>query len=160
MYPNLFSFIFIIFSIILHHPILRFVRFLRLFNAYFFHVDFHIFLSSLRKGGTLLHYLWAVHSMEEEEKLPESDYLLPSGASPLWPYYVFTITRPPPAYGVLSCLRVLNLADSSWSINGSTVIDDLITENYPNMYLLQYFFNLVYFVLTYLNSFQIYFHLY
>ena len=57
---------------------------------------------------------WNEQPIEAEEKLPESDCLLPSGASPLWPYYVFTITRPPPAYGVLSCLRVLNLADSSW----------------------------------------------
>lgn len=69
-------------------------------------------------GGTLLHYLWATHSMEAGEKLPESDYMLPSGSSPLWPHYVFAITRPPPAFGVLSCLRVLNLADSTWYVSG------------------------------------------
>ena len=73
------------------------------------------FLLVLATGGTLLHHLWATRSMDKGALLPQQEYSLPSGASALWPFYVFHSTQPPPVFGVLACLRVLNFAGKQWS---------------------------------------------
>ena len=73
------------------------------------------FLLVLATGGTLLHHLWATRSMDKGALLPKQEYALPSGASALWPFYVFNTTRPPPVFGVLACLKVLNFAGKQWS---------------------------------------------
>jgi hypothetical protein len=73
------------------------------------------YLLVLATGGTLLHHLWAARSMDANTLLPREEYLLPSGASALWPSYIFPKVRPPPAFGVLACLSVLNFAGEKWA---------------------------------------------
>jgi hypothetical protein len=73
------------------------------------------FLLVLATGGTLLHHLWATRSMDKGTLLSQQEYSLPSGASALWPFYVFNSAQPPPVFGVLACLRVLNFAGKQWS---------------------------------------------
>ena len=73
------------------------------------------YLLVLATGGTLLHHLWAARCMDANALLPREEYLLPSGASALWPSYIFPKVRPPPAFGVLACLSVLNFAGEKWA---------------------------------------------
>jgi hypothetical protein len=73
------------------------------------------YLLVLATGGTLLHHLWAVRCMDAKTLLPREEYFLPSGASALWPSYIFPKVRPPPAFGVLATLSVLNFAGEKWA---------------------------------------------
>jgi hypothetical protein len=47
------------------------------------------FFLGLATGATLLHHLWAIHSIKAGERMDSTKYLLPSGPSALSPHYVF-----------------------------------------------------------------------